>query len=154
MAMERKGASQSREDEGELRRRVLSITSLRMSGEIDEMLQYFAPDVVVHYHCTKEGLFLPGMLRGATAFRENMRLTDAEYEPLGYEVLDVVVDKENTAVRWRNSWRQRGTGRLTTLDMAHFLRWRNGKVVEAFEYLDYHDESSSAPYGEIRDPYP
>jgi ketosteroid isomerase-like protein len=121
-----------------LRRDILAITQFRMAGAIDAMMQYFAPNVVVRYHSTKEGLFLPGELRGIDAFKENIRLTDIEYEPLGFEVLDILVQGERGAVRWRNSWRQRGTGQVSTLDMAHFLRWRNGSIVEVFEYLDYH----------------
>lgn len=121
-----------------LRRDIFAITQCRMAGAIDAMMRYFAPEVVVRYHCAKEGLFLPGELHGIEAFKENIRLTDVEYEPLGYEVLDILVQGERGVVRWRNSWRQHGTGRVVTLDMAHFLRWRNGAVVEVVEYLDYH----------------
>jgi ketosteroid isomerase-like protein len=121
-----------------LKRDVFAIAQFRMEGAIDAMMRYFSPDVVVRYHGAKEGLFLPGELHGVEAFKENIRLTDIEYEPLGFEVLDILVDGETAAIRWRNSWRQRGTGRITTLDMAHFLRWRDGSVVELFEYLDYH----------------
>lgn len=139
----------NQEDSRELRRSVLAITQLRMSGKIDEMLRYFAPDVVVQYHCTKEGLFLPGVLQGRAAFKENIRLTDIEYEPLGSEVIDILVENGNTAVRWRNSWRHRGSGRVSTLDMAHFLRWRNRQVVEVFEYLDYHGWGPAADEARI-----
>jgi ketosteroid isomerase-like protein len=117
---------------------IFEITRLRMSGRINEMLEFFAPHVVVHYHCAKEGLFLPGVLRGVDALRENIRLTDVEYEPMDMEILDVLVDGDRSAVRWRNSWRHRGTGYTRTLDMAHFLHWKNGRVVEMFEFLDYH----------------
>ncbi len=126
------------EERRKLRHNVFEITRLRMSGQIEEMLRYFAPDVIVRYHATKEGLFLPGVLHGREAFRENIRLTDVDYEPLGSEVLDILVDGDMTAVRWRNSWRHRNSGRTATMDMAHFLSWRNGMVVEVFEYLDYH----------------
>jgi ketosteroid isomerase-like protein len=122
----------------DLRRDIFEITRLRMSGRIEEMLEFFAPHVVVHYHCAKEGLFLPGVLRGVDALRENIRLTDVEYEPLDMEILDILVDGDRSAVRWRNSWRHRGRGYARTLDMAHFLRWKSGRVVEMFEYLDYH----------------
>lgn len=121
-----------------LRCDIFEITRLRMSGRINEMLEFFAPHVVVHYHCAKEGLFLPGVLRGVDALRENIRLTDVEYEPMDMEILDVLVDGDRSAVRWRNSWRHRGTGYTRTLDMAHFLHWKNGRVVEMFEFLDYH----------------
>jgi ketosteroid isomerase-like protein len=122
----------------ERRRCIFEITRLRMSRDLDEMMCYFAPNVVVRYHATKEGLFLPGVLHGRDNFRENIRLTDVEYEPLGFEVLDILVEGDESAVRWRNSWRHRATGRVATMDMAHFLRWRDGLVFEVFEYLDYH----------------
>lgn len=128
----------SRKRECDLRRSVSEITKLRMSGRISEMMQFFADDVIVHYHCAKEGLFLAGVLEGIDAFRENIRITDAEYEPLDSEILDVLVEGDRSAVRWRNSWRNRGTGYTRMLDMAHFLHWKNGRVVEMFEYLDYH----------------
>ena len=122
----------------ELRRRVSEMTKYRMSGQIELMLQYFVPEVIVHCHSTKEGLFLPGVLRGRDALRENIRRIDAEYEPIDAEVLDILVEKANTAVRWRNAWRHRGSGYPRALDMAHFLRWKDGLVTEMFEYLDYH----------------
>jgi ketosteroid isomerase-like protein len=133
----------------ELKRNIFAITQFRMAGAIDAMMRYFSPDVVVRYHGTKEGLFLPGELCGIEAFKENIRLTDIEYEPLGFEVLDILVEGEATAVRWRSSWRQHGTGRVSTLDMAHFLRWRNGLVVELFEYLDYHGWGPAAAEARI-----
>lgn len=133
----------------EARRQVLAIVRLRMEGRIDEMMGYFSPDVIVRYHCTKEGLFLPGVLHGREAFKENIRLTDVEYEPLGYDVLDLLVDSATAAVRWRNSWRHRGSGRVATLDMAHFLSWRMGSVVELFEYVDYHGWGEAAERARI-----
>jgi hypothetical protein len=127
-----------RKSDFDLRRSVYEITKLRMSGRISEMMQFFASDVVIHYHCAVEGLFLAGVLQGAGAFRENIRLTDAEYEPIDSEVLDLLIEGERSVIRWRNSWRNRGTGYTRTLDMAHFMHWENGQVVEMFEYLDYH----------------
>jgi hypothetical protein len=136
--MQPRARGPSRKIERDLRKSVFEITKLRMSGRISEMMRYFASDVIIHYHCAKEGLFLAGVLQGVDAFRENIRITDAEYEPLDMEVLDLLVEGDRSAVRWRTSWRNRGTGYTRTLDMAHFLHWENGWVVEMFEYLDYH----------------
>ena len=136
--MQRMAREPDQKNSSDLRGDIFEITRLRMAGRISEMLEFFAPHVVIHYHCAKEGLFLPGVLRGVEAFRENIRLTDVEYEPLESEVLDVLVEGDRSAVRWRNSWRHRATGYTRTLDMAHFLHWKNRRVVEVFEYLDYH----------------
>jgi len=123
----------------ELRRRVADIVRLRMLGQPDAMLQYFAPDVVLHYNCTKEGLFRPAIWVGHDAFRENIRRTDIDYEPKSAEVIDILVEGESTVVRWRSRWSHRATGHAAVLDMAHFLHWKNGRIVKMFEFLDYHD---------------
>ena len=129
--------------DGELRRRAKDIMESRMSGEIDQMMRHFHDDVIVYYRCTKEGLFTPGRLIGKLDFRENIRRTDVDYEPREAELLDILVEGEKTAVRWRSIWRHRGTALIFTMDMAHFLRWKNGVVVEMYEFLDHHAVAGS-----------
>ncbi|MBI1868355.1 MAG: nuclear transport factor 2 family protein [Methylocystis sp.] len=109
-----------------------------MSGQIDEMARHFAPDVAMHYHCLNGVFFLPQVLLGRAAFRENIRLFDMEFELLDGEVIDVLLENESAAVRWRSSWRHRGTGRTLALETAYFLSWKNGLIAEAHEYMDYH----------------
>ncbi len=57
----------------EIRKLICDITDQRISGEIDLLGEHFAPDVVVHCNCTKEGLFTDGMLRGRDEFLNNLR---------------------------------------------------------------------------------
>jgi len=139
------GEGPSRAADGEYRRRVGEIIHFRMTGRVDELLRHFARDVVLHYNCTKEGLFQKGVWIGHEAFRENLRRTDVDYEPLDAEILDVLVDGEKSAVRWRSAWRHRGTGGVYAMDMAHFLTWRDGVVVELHEFLDHHALSCGQP---------
>jgi ketosteroid isomerase-like protein len=120
----------------ELRRRVHQIMQCRIRGDFGGMMQFFSPRVVVYYTCSKEGLFRPGVWYGRDAFRENMRLTDIDYQPLDGELKDVIVDGDCAAVRWRSVWRHVGTGEEYTLEMAHFLRWADDVVVEVHEFLD------------------
>lgn len=155
-----KGAKNSNgETDGELRRRVAAIARYRMSGDIELMMRHFAPDVVVHCNCTKEGLFRPIVLAGRKAFAQNIRRIDAEYEPLDGEILDVLVERGKTVVRWRGRWRHHGTGCVYTFDMAHFLHWKGGLVVEMFEFLDHHgrqtlDRAAIVSFEELLTPKP
>jgi ketosteroid isomerase-like protein len=122
---------------GEIRRRLDEITRCRLSGQFDRMLRHFAPDVIVHYNCSQVGLFSPGVLRGRAAFLANMQRTDENYQALDGEIIDILVENGNSALRWSTYWRHRGTGRVYTVDMAYFLKWRGEVIVELHEFLDY-----------------
>lgn len=109
-----------------------------MAGDHTQLVKLFGEDAELRYNCSKVGLFPPGRWRGRDALRENLRRTDIDYEPLDAEILCVLVDGDRTAVRWSSKWRHRGTGRVYPMDMAHFLRWRNGLVAEMNEFIDHH----------------
>ncbi|WP_051134350.1 nuclear transport factor 2 family protein [Methylocystis sp. ATCC 49242] len=122
----------------ELRRRVHEIIRLRMAGDVASMVRLFVENVELTYNCTKLGLFPAGQWRGRDALRENLRRTDIDYEPLDAEILSVLVEGDRTAVRWLGKWRHRATGQIFRMDMAHFLRWRNGLVAQMSEFVDHH----------------
>ena len=122
---------------GEISRRLEEITRCRLTGQFDLMMRHFDPDVVIHYNCSQVGLFTPITLRGREAFCANMRRTDETYQALDGEIIDILVENGNCALRWRTRWRHRGSGVVSNLDMAYFLRWRGDRVVEVHEFLDY-----------------
>lgn len=125
----------------ERRRRVEQLVHDRMSGDIAATTRHFVEDVELNYNCGKIGLFPAGQWRGRDALRENLRRTDIEYEPLDSEILSIIVEGDRTALRWVSGWRHRATGRAYQMDMAHFLRWRNGLVSEMNEFVDVHTPS-------------
>jgi ketosteroid isomerase-like protein len=120
----------------EIRQRLVEITRARLEGRIDLVTQHFAPDVVVHNNCAKCGLPTPRVIHGRDAFAASLRRAEEEFEPLEGEIQQILVEGALNAMRWRTRWRHRGTGRLWPLDMAYFLRWRDGLVAEMHEYLD------------------
>lgn len=132
------GGRPERGSDSELRARVRDIIDRRMRGDINGLARHFFEDVELNYNCAKFGLFPSGQWRGREALRQNLRLTDIEYEPLDYEIQTLIVEGERSAVRWVTEWRYRANGRTYKMDMAHFLRWQNGQVVEMDEFLDHH----------------
>ena len=120
----------------EIRRRISDITRLRLAGHLNQLMGHFSQDVIVHYNCTKEGLFSPGVLNGRAEFHGNLRLTEEEYQGVDGEIADILVEGNLAAVRWRTRWRHRGTGVVYRLEMAYFLRWKNDVVIEMHEFLD------------------
>jgi len=118
----------------EVRRRLLEIAQARLAGRLDLVARHFAPDVVIH--CSKYGIFLPGVIHGRDTFVANLRRAEEEWEPLDGEIVQMLVEGVRSAIRWRTSWRHRGTGRRCPLDMAYFMRWRDGLIVEMHEFMD------------------
>lgn len=108
-----------------------------MAGDVNALLRLFVEDVELRYNCSKIGLFPAGKWRGHDALRENIRRTDIDYEPLDAEILEILVEGDRTAIRWTTNWRHRGTSLHYAMDMAHFLRWRKGRVAEMNEFIDH-----------------
>ncbi len=118
----------------EIRQRVVEITQARIAGRLDLVARHFAPDVVIH--CSKYGIFSPGVIHGRDTFVANLRRAEEEWEPLDGEIVQMLVEGARSAVRWRTCWRHRGSGRRCPLDMTYFMRWRDGFIVEMHEFMD------------------
>jgi ketosteroid isomerase-like protein len=127
---------QARLTGNQIRQRLVEITGARLSGRIGNVASHFAPDVIVHYNCAKYGPSPPEVIRGREAFLAQLKRTEEDFEAVDGEILQILVEGEHSALRWRTEWRHRGTGRLWPLDMAFFLRWRDGVVAEMHEFED------------------
>lgn len=132
------GEPADRAAEKETRRRVHDLVSARMSGDLEAFLGFFVADVELRSNCSKIAPFSVSQRSGQDALRETVWRADSAFEPLDAEILDVLVEADRTAVRWTGSWRRRATGRVVQMDVAHFLRWRNGRVAEMDEFVDHH----------------
>ncbi len=127
----------------EIRRNIAEMLQFRMSGQVDRLLRHFSPTTLVHCASSREGLLGPGVWEGVEALGSVFRLTDENYQPLEHEILDILVQGQRAAVRWRGAWRRHATSRVYMKDAANFLRWENGFVVEMYEFFEH--TSVSAP---------
>ena len=127
---------QARLTGAQIRQRLVEITGARLSGRLEKVASHFAPDVIVHYNCTKYGPTPPELIRGREAFLAQLKRAEEDFEAVDGEILQFLVEGENSALRWRTHWRHRGTGRLWPLDMAFFMRWRDGLIAEMHEFED------------------
>lgn len=135
--------------ESETRRRVHEIVRLRMAGEVESVLKFFVEDVEITFNSSKNGVFPAGSWQGRGALREYLRRADIDFEPLQAEVQDVIVEGDRTALRWTGTFRRRANGAVHVMDMAHFLRWRNGRVASLDEFIDDHATARAAA-GEMK----
>jgi ketosteroid isomerase-like protein len=130
----------------EIRRRIGEMLEARMSGRVGVMLRHFAPNAVFHCGSSREGMLPPGIWQGVEALRSVTRRSDENYEPLDYEICDIIVEGERAAVHWRSTWRSIGSRKIYEIDAAHFLRWNvdEALVVEMHEF--FQRASLSTPY--------
>lgn len=130
------------------RRLIAEMLECRMRRDYDRFESYVDPKVVVNCNAWREGIIGPDVWSGAFAVRDLFRRTDENYFPLDHEILDVLVDDDRAAVRWRGNWRRHATSRIYPIDAAHFLRWDNGSVVEMHEFFDAQCDGGS-PYAHV-----
>ena len=86
---------QSKSVASEIRSRIAEMLRCRMSGQINQMLRYFAPNTVVHCASSREGLLPPRTYGRARTASTMTRRTDENYEPLEHEILDILLDGQN-----------------------------------------------------------
>jgi ketosteroid isomerase-like protein len=136
--MQELGGAAGRAADRETRRRANELVALRMSGQMDALLDLVVDDVELRDNCAKVRPFPDGRWRGRDALREKLRRAHVEYEPLEAEILETLVEGDRTALRWTGRFRRRATGCVSSFDLAHFLRWRNGRVAQMDEFIDHH----------------
>jgi len=134
--MQDRAGPQTQQTGDAIRQGLLEITRARLAGRIEQVVRYFAPDVVVHYNCASGGFFDTGAIHGREAFLATLKRTEEDFQAVDGEILQILVEGERSALRWRTHWRHRGSGRPWSRDMAYFMRWRNGVIAEMHEYQD------------------
>ncbi len=74
--------------------------------------------------------------RGKSDARQYFEGLAKDWEMISFEPSDYIVDGDRVVVLSRCSFRFRATGKVAVSSKADFLRFKNGKIVEFFEYFD------------------
>jgi ketosteroid isomerase-like protein len=121
----------------ELIKDVLSaIFARRMAGDVDGMLEFFAPDVVCFPESTWGHARYPRRIVGKEAVREALRQRHINYVTLKLVVHRTLIDGDQVAVHRTTRMRERGSDVTYTFDTVSFFRFRDGLVVELCEFPD------------------
>ncbi len=59
-----------------------------------------------------------------------------DFEQVGCATPEMVVDGTGVAARRTVEWRHRGTGRRGIVELADFVRFENGLIIEVVEFRD------------------
>lgn len=122
-----------------LRGRLYQLYAAYGAGRIDDVLAAFADDVMMTSYAPVDVFPYLGRKQGKAAVAATMRAAQGEFEFAGYQPVFMVVEAEAAAVILLARLRQRASGRMIQLFIAHFLRLREGLIVELREFMDSFD---------------
>jgi ketosteroid isomerase-like protein len=115
---------------------VRKLFDLRAQGDVEAILKWFAPDFI--YEACGEWTRPPYVPRQCDreTFAESLRLVNVEYEELGSEIHELLIDGDRVAVHRTIRMRNRGAGSAVSLDEWDCFRFRERLVAEFAAYVD------------------
>lgn len=124
-------------DRGEIAARIERLASWPCEGKGFEAISgLFSPDVVCEFVGDRARISYAGRHVGIEALANINRSIAVEFEQLDYSLFDILIDGGRAAVRRSVEWRHRGTGRLGRVELADFVRFEEGLIVELIEFRD------------------
>lgn len=119
-----------------LRERLNALYAAMKLGQLDFVLNAFDADIeYISYAPIKVFPFL-GHRRGKAAMAGVLRGAHEAFEFISCEPVWTVIESDNAAVTLFTRVIHRETGRSVQGMLAHFLRFRNGKIIEVREFMD------------------
>ncbi|MEK8094647.1 nuclear transport factor 2 family protein [Methylocystis sp. IM3] len=122
---------------GEMERRARRLLEFESgSPEPALVLKWCAPDIICDFAGDRARLPYAGRHTGVDALLGIIRAVHVDFEqrPLG---LSRILIEDARAACWRQvEWRHRGTGRTGVCELADFVRFDNGLIVECIEFRD------------------
>ena len=101
------------------------------------MLELLAEDVQFNVKGHWTAFPYSGPAHGKTRVAEAMASITVQYEHCGSTVHEMIIDADRVAVRRTAKIRHRGTGKVGTIEIADFIRFRDGLLLEWTEVVDF-----------------
>jgi len=119
-----------------LRERLNTLYAALKLGQFDFVLNALDESIEFISYAPIEVFPFLGHVRGKAAMAKLLRDGYRQFDFLTYEPLSMVVESDHVAVQIFVRVVNRQTGRSVQVVVAHFLRFRDGKIVEIREFMD------------------
>jgi ketosteroid isomerase-like protein len=123
-------------DRTEIEAFVRKLYAARVDGDIDALSQLFAEDAVFQIAGSPEYSMLASLAEGHETVMSLMRTIVDTFSLSDVAILDLLVDGNKAAVRWRATVHVMTTGQTVTTEIAAFIEIVGGKVVSLIEFVD------------------
>lgn len=119
-----------------LKERLAQLYAARRRGDAAAFADGFAEDGV--FHILGDSRLLPeaGPRQGRAAIRDVVAALYRNYEYVDALMVDIVVDLSLAAVRRHLTLRSRETRAVGEFDVADFIRFRDGEIIELVQFMD------------------
>ncbi len=124
----------SREEIGYRARQLVAFPS--NGPEIGAIQKLCAPDIVCDFVGDRARIPYAGKHVGIDALINVVRAVAIDFEQSRCDINAILIENGHVAGRRQVEWRHRGTGRRGVVDLANFLRFENGMIVELIEFRD------------------
>lgn len=119
-----------------VQQRIQALFAKRTAGDMGKVLELLAEDVQFSVKGHWTAFPYPGPARGKTMVAEAMATIIVQYEHCGSAVHEMIIDGDRVAVRRTAKIRHRGTGKVGNIEIADFIRFREGLLLEWTEVVD------------------
>ena len=119
-----------------LRERLYSLYAAFRLANVDFILNAFDDNIEFISYSPIEVLPFLGHHRGKAAMAQVLKAGYDEFEFLTYEPVFMVCEAEDAAAIVFARFIHRRTGRSISTMIAHFVRFRQGRIVELREFMD------------------
>jgi ketosteroid isomerase-like protein len=121
----------------EMAQRMMELGNFSRQGpEVELFRRYCSPDVVCEFVGDRATISYAGRHRGIGALVNIVRTIGVDFEQVGGATPEMVVEGGAVATRRTVEWRHRGTGRRGIVELADFVRFEGGLIVELVEFRD------------------
>jgi len=120
----------------EIKAFILGIYDARVEGDMDALAGIFADDATFQIAGSPEHSLLATVAESHEGVMALLQTIVDTFELENFTILDLLVEGNKVAVRWRATVHQVTSGETNTSELADFIEIRNGKVVSFIEFLD------------------
>ena len=119
------------------RQRIVKFHDAFYSGDLEGALACCTDDIDFIAHAPIDILPHMGHRRGKAEVAEMWRIVHARYSSMRYEVPMMVAEKDNVAATIRVFFRKRSNDRMVQIDIADFYTFRDGRICQIHQFLDF-----------------
>jgi ketosteroid isomerase-like protein len=123
-------------DRSEIEALVKKLYAARVDGDIETLSRLFAENARYQISGSPEVSMLAAVAEGHETIMSLMRTITDTFSLSDVKILDLLVDGNKAAVRWRATVNVMTTGQTVTTELAAFIQIADGKVVSFVEFLD------------------
>jgi ketosteroid isomerase-like protein len=124
-------------DRDEIERRARKLVSFPSIGpEIKVIRELCAPDIVCDFVGDRARIPYAGRHVGIEALINIVRTVAIEFDQTHCSISEILIEDGRVAGRREVEWRHRGTGRCGLVELANFMQFENGMIVELIEFRD------------------